>query len=189
MTTRELDFARTQENPIYAQNSRAKFDGFILSTLGMVMFDMNKMASDLIFYTLPGLDYFSLPETFLTGSSIMPQKKNPDVLELLRAHYSEILALDFQIRANQANLISGYHRDVQLTKEPLIKAFGITRISIDISILLFESLSVNKDACKAAMTEELFATKRVYELVARGMPFRDAYKKIAMSYTDEKNEG
>lgn len=188
MTTRELGFSRTQKNPIHAQNSRAKFEGFILSTLGMVMFDMNKMASDLVFYTMPGLDYFKLPETFLTGSSIMPQKKNPDVLEILRARYSQVLSLEIQIRSNQVNLISGYHRDVQLTKEPLMKALGITQMSIDISILLFESLSVNKDACKAAMTEELFATKRVYELVAQGMPFRDAYKKIALSYTKAEHE-
>ena len=188
MTTREMGFSRVQKNPIHAQNSRAKFDGFILSTLSMVLFDMNKMASDLIFFTLPGLDYFKLPEDFLTGSSIMPQKKNPDVLELLRARYSEVMSMEIQVRANQINLISGYHRDAQMTKEPVIRAFDITRAGIDITTLLFQALSVNEDACKAAMTDELFATKRVYGLVAKGMPFRDAYKEIAMAYAESKHE-
>ncbi|HRD18667.1 MAG TPA: argininosuccinate lyase, partial [Candidatus Marinimicrobia bacterium] len=126
MTTDELHFARIQENPIYAQNSRGKFEGFALSVMSQIMHDLNKVASDLILFTMPEFNYFSLPEEFLTGSSIMPHKKNPDVLELLRAKYHTVFAYEMQVRNTGVNLISGYHRDLQLTKEAIIRAFKTT---------------------------------------------------------------
>ncbi|MFA4839937.1 MAG: lyase family protein, partial [Candidatus Neomarinimicrobiota bacterium] len=132
MTTDELHFARIQENPIYAQNSRGKFDGFVLNVLSQVMADINKMASDLILFTMPGLEYFSLPDEFLTGSSIMPQKKNPDVLELLRTGYHEVFACEMQVRNMSVNLISGYHRDAQMTKEAVFRGFSSTLTAVRI---------------------------------------------------------
>lgn len=182
MTTDELGFARIQENPIYAQNSRGKFEGFALSVLSQILYDLNKMATDLIFFTLPELGYFALPNEFLTGSSIMPHKKNPDVLELLRAKYHEVLAFEMQVRNTAVNLISGYHRDLQLTKEAIIRGFGTTLAAVQIATLVFQNLSVNPDKCQAAMTEELFTTAKVYELVEKGMPFREAYRLIARQF-------
>ena len=186
MTTDELHFARIQANPIYAQNSRGKFDGFVLSVLSQVMADLNKMASDLILFTMPGLEYFSLPDEFLTGSSIMPQKKNPDVLELLRAGCHEVFACEMQVRNMSVNLISGYHRDAQMTKEAVFRGFSSTLTAVRIAGLVFQNLSVNRDKCQAAMTDELFATTKVYELVQKGVPFREAYRRISQQFGEKQ---
>jgi len=186
MTTNELHFARIQENPIYAQLSRGKFEGFTLSVMSQIMYDLNRMAADLILFTLPDFGYFALPDEFLTGSSIMPQKKNPDVLELLRAKYHEIFAYEMQVRNTSVNLISGYHRDLQLTKEPLMRGFNATLASVQIAALVFQNLSVNRSKCQAAMTNELFATAKVYELVEKGLPFREAYRIVAQQFGEKK---
>ena len=178
-TAKELGFSRVQENPIYAQNSRGKFESSLLHTLSQVMFDLNKIATDLIMFSMPEFGFFELPVEFCTGSSIMPQKKNPDVLELLRAKYSVVSACEFQLKNLISNLISGYNRDLQLSKEPVIKACTITQESLAIGAALFSQLSVNREKCEAAMTDELFATEKVYQLVKQGIPFRDAYQQIA----------
>lgn len=181
-TANELGFAKVQKNPIYAQHSRSKFDLFAVHVLVQVMFDLNRLATDLIFFTLPEFDLFKLPEEFLTGSSIMPQKKNPDVLELMRAKFHELSGYEAAIRSCTANLISGYNRDVQMTKEPLMKAFNSSLHTLAIAELLFNNLSINKEKCSAAMTEELFATEQAYKLVQEGMPFRDAYRQISQNF-------
>jgi argininosuccinate lyase len=185
MTTAELGFARVMENPIYAHNSRGKFEGMVLNALVQALLDINRMASDLILFTMPGFDYFSLPGSFMTGSSIMPQKKNPDVLELLRGKYHELFACELQVRSTTVNLISGYHRDLQLTKEALMRGFAIALESMEMAALVAGSLSVNRDRCQAAMTEELYATAKAYHLVQQGIPFREAYRIIAAQYRDK----
>jgi len=181
-TTKELGFSRTQANAIYAQNSRIKFEATILHALTQIMFDLNKTATDLIFFSMPEFGFVALPDEFCTGSSIMPQKKNPDVLELVRARYHQVVAYEFQIKSLAGNLISGYHRDVQLSKEPVLRALDITLSSLSITALVFRELRVNPESCKAAMTDELFATEEAYALVQSGMPFREAYQRIAKKY-------
>lgn len=177
-----LGFKNVQNNPVYTQHSRGKFESTLVHTLSQIMFDLNRIASDLILFSMPELGYFELPEDFCTGSSIMPQKKNPDVLELVRAQYHAIVALEFQLKTIMANLISGYHRDLQLTKEATMKSLEIAGSCLPIMTLIFENLSVNQDRCQRAMTEEIFATQEVYELVKKGIPFREAYKTISKKY-------
>jgi len=186
MTTDELHFARVQKNPVYAQLSRGKFEGFALSVLSQIMYDLNRFAADLILFTMPDFGYFNLPEEFLTGSSIMPQKKNPDVLELLRAKYHEVFASEMQVRNTAVNLISGYHRDLQATKEGVMRGFNTTLVSVQIAALVFRNLSVNPAKCQAAMSDELFATAKVYELVEKGIPFREAYRIIAQQFGEKR---
>ena len=178
-TAKELGFARVQKNSIYVQNSRGKFENSFLHALSQAMFDLNKIATDLILFSMPEFGYFELPDEFCTGSSIMPQKKNPDILELLRAKYHVVSSCELEVRSLVSNLISGYHRDVQLTKEPVMKACAITKESLEITAKLFNNLSVNRKKCAAAMTEEIFATEKVYDLVKQGIPFREAYQQIA----------
>ncbi len=178
---RDLDFEKVQNNPVYVQNSRGKFEGALLHLTGFILFDINKYAGDLILFTLPDFGYFNLPDSFLTGSSIMPQKKNPDVLELARANYSVVLGYEMQVKSLISNLMSGYHRDFQLLKEPVMKSLEIAVDTIRIMTLVFENLTVNEAACKNAMTEDLYATEKVYELVKQGMSFREAYKTVAGS--------
>jgi len=182
LTSRLLGFKKIQQNPIYVQNSRGKFEMTILHALNQSMFDLNKIATDLIIFSLPDFGYFELPQEFCTGSSIMPQKKNPDVLELLRARYNLIAGLEQQIRNISSNLISGYHRDMQLTKEPTMKGLQITKESLFITNLIFKRLKVNSKNCAKAMTKELNAAAEVHELVLKGIPFRKAYGIISKQY-------
>lgn len=186
MTTAELGFARVLYNPIHAQNSRGKYEGILLHALAVALADINRMASDLILFTMPGFDYFTLPEVFMTGSSIMPQKKNPDVLELLRARYHEVAACEAQLRAATVNLISGYHRDLQSTKEALMRGLGTALETLEMAALVVQNLRVNEEACRSAMTDELYATADAYELVQQGVPFREAYRIIAARFRQEQ---
>ncbi len=108
----------------------------------------------------------------------MPQKKNPDVLELVRAKYSISLGYEFQLKNLISNLPSGYNRDLQLTKEPLLKGLVITKDSLEIMELVISKLKINKENCKKKMTKELYATEKVYNLVKKGKSFRVAYKEV-----------
>lgn len=182
MTAELLGFSKIQNNPIYVQNSRGKFEASILHVLGNIMFDVNKMASDLMLFSTVEFGYFKLPSEFCTGSSIMPNKKNPDVLEILRAKYYKVLSYEFQIKTIIGNLISGYNRDLQLTKEPIINGFEITKNALEIMKIVMEKTEVDAIKCKQSMTPELYATKKVYDLVKEGVAFRDAHHQISDDY-------
>jgi argininosuccinate lyase len=181
-TAELLGFARVQQNPIYVQNSRGKFESLLVHALGHIMLDLNRMASDLILFSMPELGYFKLPEDFVTGSSIMPQKKNPDVLELIRGRTHGVLARGSEITQIALNLISGYHRDYQLTKKPVMEALDGAIETIVVAGRVVRNLEVDEKACKAGLTEEIFATERLYDLVRQGVPFREAYQRIAKQY-------
>ncbi|MDP3998309.1 MAG: argininosuccinate lyase [bacterium] len=181
-TARVLKFGKVQNNPIYAQNSRGKFESTILHALSQIMLDLNKIATDLIIFSIPELGYFELPKEICTGSSIMPQKKNPDVLELLRAKYYIVLAYEFQVKSIVSNLLSGYNRDFQLTKEPTMKGLEIAKKSLSIANLVFRNLMVNKENCDKALTKDVYATEEVYKLVKKGVPFREAYRIISKEH-------
>ncbi|MCB0264848.1 MAG: argininosuccinate lyase [Calditrichaeota bacterium] len=182
LTTEIMDFAHIQKNPMYAQNSRGKFESTILHALSQVMIDLNKMATDLIFLSLPEFGCVDLPEALCTGSSIMPQKQNPDVLELVRSCYHTVQANEIEIKSRAANLISGYHRDMQLSKGPVMRSFQITLDALEMMTLVIEKLRINEANCRAAMTPELYATEAAYNLVKKGMPFREAYRTVGAKY-------
>ena len=177
-TTDLLGFGRIMENPMYAQNSRGKFESRILNDCLMILYDLNKWASDIIFFTLPDLGYFNLDPSMVTGSSIMPHKQNPDVLELIRASYHQVAGYEYQLRMIPVNLISGYHRDLQYTKKPLMKGLKICRDVLGVSQVVLKGLTANKDNLNKAMTPELLSVQKVMDLVNSGMPFRDAYRQI-----------
>jgi argininosuccinate lyase len=182
LTTRLLGFRRTQRSELYAQNSRGKFESIILSALSQVMLDLQRLAHDLVLYSMDEFGYFRLPEEFCTGSSIMPQKKNPDVLELVRANFAVVHAGYLQTMEILKGLPSGYHRDLQLTKEPLLRGFRETLESVRIMDLILSRLGVEAEKCRAACTDEIFAADRAIEVARTGVPFRDAYHKISKKY-------
>jgi len=182
LSAKLLNFSKMQTNPIYVQNSRGKFESSILHMLSQIMFDLNKMASDLILFSMSALDYFELPLEICTGSSIMPHKKNPDVLEIVRAKYHTIVAYEFEVKNIIANLISGYNRDLQLTKKPMINGFELTKDSLEIMAIILKNIHVNAEQCKKALTEELYSTDKVYKLIKEGIAFRDAYKQVSQYY-------
>ena len=183
-TLKELGFSSNQ-NPIYAQISRGKFEKILLNSLVQIMFDLNKMSSDLILFSMEEFGYFEIPEKFCTGSSIMPQKNNPDVLEILRAKYNLVRSYENEISNIISNLPTGFHRDFQLTKNPTIKGIEITLESIEIATMMLSEISINKQKCDEGLTEEIFATQKVYELVEKGVPFRSAYKIIAKEFKNK----
>jgi argininosuccinate lyase len=182
MTADEMGFEKVMENPIYAQLSRGKFESTILHSLQQVMLDLDRTAADIIMFSMPEFGFFKLPDELCTGSSIMPQKKNPDLLELTRGYHGRVLSLEFQLKNIITNLPSGYQRDLQLTKEPLMQGFEITMNSLEIMKLLFEHLEVNVEKCREAMTDDLYATEKAYNLVKKGVSFREAYRKVAEEY-------
>src|SRR3989339_490709 len=140
-----LGFAKVQNNVLYANNSRGKFESVILSALSQVMLDLGKFSTDLILFSTPEFGYFEIPLELCTGSSLMPQKKNPDVLESIRAKCSVLLSYGFQCKEIIKSLPSGYNRDFSLTKEPLIKGMEIALSSLKITNLVVKNLKVNKN--------------------------------------------
>ena len=109
----------------------------------------------------------------------MPQKKNPDVFELTRAKAAKVDSNLFLVKSIVTKLQSGYNRDLQLTKEPLIDSFETTSSTLKIFQIIIKKIKINEGKCLRACTPELFATEHAYELVKKGMPFREAYKEAA----------
>jgi len=174
-----LGFKKVQKNVLYANNSRGKVESIILGALSQIMVDLSKFANDAILFSIPELDYFDIPDEFCTGSSIMPNKKNPGALELVRAKSNKVLAGYYQVVGIIKDLYSGYNRDFQETKKPVMEGLAVTKASLDICALVVSGLKVNKVKCIRACKPEIFATDKAVELVGEGMPFRDAYKKVA----------
>jgi len=188
MVSDSLGFKKVQNNVLYCNNSRGKVEAVIVAALGQIMVDLSKMSTDLIFFTIPELRYFELPDAFCTGSSIMPNKKNPDILELVRAKDEKVLAAYYQIQNIIKDLPSGYNRDLQETKEPLMESLGITLASLKVFTLVICGLKVNKERCIEACVPEIFATDKAIEMTAEGMPWREAYLKVAQELDTLKAE-
>jgi len=181
-TTKELWFEKTQENPMYCAYSRWKFENIVLQSLSQVMMDLWKFASDLVLFSSREFDFFTLPDDFKTWSSVMPQKKNWDVMELVRWNSNLFLWYEYQIKEVFKNLLSGYNRDFQLTKEPYLKWIQLTIDTLNICNLVIDNLWTNKESLEAACSEELYATEEAYKLVKWGMTFRDAYRTVWKKY-------
>lgn len=182
LTSQLLGFNKIQKNPIYVQNSRGKFESTILHALNQIMFDLNKISTDILLFSMSEIGYMKLSSEICTGSSIMPHKKNPDVLEIIRANYYKMLSFEFQIKTVIGNLPSGYNRDLQLTKQPILEGFEITKNSLQVMKILINNIQVNQKKCKKAMTRELYSTKEICDLVKKGVAFRDAYNQISRNY-------
>ena len=130
-------------------------------------------------FSLPELGYVTLPVELCTGSSIMPHKRNPDGLELVRARAATVSGLAGGVKGIVRTLPSGYHRDLQETKRPYLQGFEIVAGQLRVMRLTVERLQVHDDALTRALTPELFATETAFALVRDGMAFRDAYRAAA----------
>ncbi len=174
----ELGFSRVQLNPQAVQNSRGKYELQVLMALSQALLDVRRLAWDLSLYTTAEFGFVSLPARYTTGSSIMPNKRNPDVVELLRAAYAVVQGATSELQAT-LGLPSAYHRDLQNTKPPLLRALGHGLSALALIPDLTMSLEFNRAAMRAAISPDMFATDRAVELTAAGMPFRDAYVQVA----------
>lgn len=179
-----LGFRALQNNVLYVNNSRGKFEAVILDAAEQVMLTLSKLAQDLILYSMPEFGYFTLPQELSAGSSIMPQKRNPCMLELMRAKAATVGACGTQVKSIIRSLPSGYNRDFQETKEPLLRGLGLTLSSLRVADRVMGSLGVDPQALLAGFTPEIYATDRALELVAAGVPFRDAYRRVAATLNE-----
>jgi argininosuccinate lyase len=187
LVARLLDLDGPCHNVLYANNSRGRVESIILSALAQVMLTLSRLAQDLMLFTMPEFAYFGLPDAYCTGSSIMPQKKNPDVLELVRAKASRVAAASEGVYALLKGLPTGYNRDLQEAKEPFLEGMATTRACLRIMTGLVGGMTVRKEALLRGFTPDVFATDRALELVSQGMPFRDAYHHVK-SHLDELND-
>ncbi len=179
-----LGFSRVQHNVIYVQNSRGKIEAAIVQALAQIMLDLSKLAQDILLFTTVEYGFFQVAQELCTGSSIMPQKRNLGIMELVRARTQTMLALQQQILGIVSGLPSGYNMDYQETKRPFMEALNLVQESLEICTLVVSSLGVNTERLIAACTFELFAADRAYELTAAaGLPFRDAYRIVGAEVT------
>lgn len=185
LTAKLLNFSKVQENALYCQNSRGKIEANTLACLVSILLTINKFASDVLLFTTKEFGFFKVSDRITTGSSIMPQKKNLDVAELLRSKVNLVLGNYVQIVSLSSNLVSGYNRDLQDTKKPLIESFEITLKCLEVSKFLVQNLSPNSTQLEKSMTKELFSTEEALELVSKGMSFRDAYLKVGKKLIKE----
>lgn len=184
LTSDLLGFAKPVHNVLHANQARGKLESVILAALGQVMLTLSRLAQDLILFSMPEFGYFQLPVEYTTGSSIMPQKRNPDVLELLRAKAAKVLAHAGLVAEILRAAPSGYNRDLQETKEPFFAGFELTISSLRVLAPLVAGLGVDGAALRRAFGPDVFATDRALELVAGGMPFRDAYHQVKANLKD-----
>jgi argininosuccinate lyase len=183
-----LGFGKVQNNVLYANNSRGKFESIILQAVHQVALSLTKLAQDVILFSLPEFGYFTLPDALCSGSSIMPQKKNPCGLELVRAKAAVIGGYTDMVINIIKGLPSGYNRDFQETKGPFMKGCDTGIACVEVCTLTIQELIVNTETCVNAFTPEVFATDRAIELVSKGTPFRDAYKEVGLNLDKLESE-
>ncbi len=181
LTSSLLGFAKTQHNALYCQASRPKGQLSVMAALVQVMLTLSRFASDVLLFTTSEFGFFSVDETLCTGSSIMPQKKNLDVMEYLRARAHAVVADEQAVASIAAGLPSGYNADFGETKGPFMHAIETTLASLQVVHVVIDGLTPNVNALHDACTPELFATHAAYALVKQGIPFRDAYLAIGTS--------
>lgn len=187
-TAKLLGFENLQINSLYSQNSRGKTEAAVLAALTPILLDINKFASDLLLFTTFEFGFFEVSENLSSGSSIMPQKKNVDIAELLRSKVHLILGCYTQLISISSNLPSGYNRDLQDTKLPFIEALEIAKGSLKVTNILLNNLLPNQEKLEAALTPDIFATHKALELVSKGIPFREAYKEVGVNTSNIKIE-
>lgn len=175
-TARLLGFKSVLNNSLYCQNSRGKNQAAIIGALISALSTINKFAADTLLFTSPEFDYFSVSEEICSGSSIMPQKKNVDIAELLRSKLHILLGYYVQMVGISGNLMSGYNRDLQDSKKSLIESLEIALDSLKVANVLINNLKANKEKLKKALTPEIFSTHFALDMVEKGKPFREAYK-------------
>ena len=179
MVAEELGFAEVQTNTLAVQNDRGRTEALVLGVVASVCTDLGRLASDLIRFSSDEAGFLALDPTTTTGSSIMPQKRNPDVLEIIRASAARCRALQAEVAGIYGGLGFGYHRDLQLTKEPFLRGLSLTTDCAAAMERILESLTVDTGRCRQAVDPAAAATDAVYREVARGEPFRDAYRTAA----------
>jgi argininosuccinate lyase len=182
-TRRRLGFAVVQEPVTAVQLSRGKAEAQVLFEIALTMQDLGRLAADLVLWSGREYGFVTLPAAMTTGSSIMPQKRNPDVFELVRGRTATAHACLLEALAITAKLPSGYHRDLQLLKAPLFRGLDLARDTLDIMTAALAGVRFRADRIR--LPPEIYATEEAYRLVLeQGLAFRDAYRQVASRYEE-----
>lgn len=176
LTARLLGLDGPDVTTLYVQNTRGRFEGLALFGLHQIALTLGRLATDLVWFSSEAHGFFRLPIELTTGSSIMPQKRNPDVFELARALPASLLARYVEVTSLLQGLPAGYQRDLQRTKGPLLTGLAQVRGALQVMTLAATRLELDEAACRAACTPELLATDAALARVVAGVPFRDAYR-------------
>jgi len=176
-TTKELGFKTLKYNVVAAQMGRGKIEKTTATALGMLASTISKFAMDLCLYMGQDYNFIRFPEALTTGSSIMPHKKNPDVFELIRGKCNLVQGLPHQLALLSSNLPSGYHREMQLAKGPIIEAIQEIKSCLEMMCFSLKSIEV-VDQSHNEKYEYMYSVDTLNEWVKEGMPFREAYQKM-----------
>ncbi|HLO81123.1 MAG TPA: argininosuccinate lyase [Chitinophagaceae bacterium] len=177
-TTELLRFETLNWNSAYAQMSRGKTEKLVSMALSSVAATLNKLSMDCCLYMNQQFGFISFPDSLTTGSSIMPHKKNPDVFELIRGKCNRIQSVPNELTMLTTNLPSGYHREMQLTKEILFPAMQELVMCIRLMRVMLDGLQVKEGILLDEKYKYLFSVEAVNELVNKGISFRDAYREV-----------
>lgn len=177
-TTYKLDFRTLNYNVVYAQMTRGKSEKLLANALSVLAGTLSKFSYDVCLYLSQNFDFISFPKEFTTGSSIMPHKKNPDIFELVRARCNRIQALPNELILLTNNLPSGYHRDLQLTKEILFPAIDSLKECLEILVYTLPNIEVKDNILDDEKYKYIFSVEKINEEVKNGKSFRDAYIQI-----------
>jgi argininosuccinate lyase len=183
-TTKALGFDTTQEPVTSVQLSRGKAESQLLLEITLLMQDMGRLSADLLLFYTQEFAFVSLPDSFTTGSSIMPQKRNPDVFELLRGRSASALACLTEALAITAKLPSGYQRDLQLLKFPLFRSIDMALQSTELLAAALGGVQFRPEKIK--LDPALNAAEDAYAIVVKeGIPFREAYQRVGAKFRKE----
>ena len=185
-TTYHLNFKTLNYNSVYAQMTRGKSEKLLASSMAVLAGTLSRFSYDICLYLSQNFDFISFPKEFTTGSSIMPHKKNPDIFELVRARCNRIQCLPNELILLTNNLPSGYHRDMQLTKEILFPAIDSLKECLEILIYTLPNIEVKEGILEDEKYKYLFSVEKINEEVKSGKSFRDAYVKVGNDIENEE---
>ena len=177
-TTCHLNFKTLNYNSVYAQMTRGKSEKLLASSMSVLAGTLSRFSYDVCLYLSQNFDFIRFPKEFTTGSSIMPHKKNPDIFELVRARCNRIQSLPNELILLTNNLPSGYHRDLQLTKEILFPAIDSLKECLEILIYTLPNIEVKEGILEDEKYKFIFSVEKINEEVKKGNSFRDAYIKV-----------
>ena len=178
LTTKLMAFKQLKVNAVASQMSRGKLEKSTAMALSSIGSSLSKMCMDICLYMGQDFDFISFPADLTTGSSIMPHKKNPDLFELVRGKCNSLQGLPNQLALLTTNLPSGYHRELQLAKGPIIDAVQELKSCLDILLFSLPQLRVSQNTTDQKKYDYLFSVDTLNADVIAGKPFRDAYREL-----------
>jgi len=177
-TTATLGFDTLKYNVVAAQMSRGKLEKNLAQAIGSLAGTLSRFSMDVCLYMSQNFDFISFPDDITTGSSIMPHKKNPDVFELIRGKCNKLQALPNELAMMSTNLPSGYHREMQLFKGPIMQVLDEIKSCLSMTTSSIKEVRVKGDILSDEKYSHVFSVDALHELIHQGVPFRDAYVQI-----------